>query len=143
MNDSKANVALIKHVTKCLNEFLDENSPGRFQTIEEMQRNFARWLRQKETGGNKIKHGDGMIAEEVFAEDFINEHSATLGFIKIVEGGHVGVMWSPLLFMVGTMMPDELREELVGLLRFHADKLEDRSLDTRMRECAGKVTGAA
>lgn len=143
MKNGEAGIALIKHVTRRLDEFLYENTPGRFQTIEEMQRKFARWLRQKETSGNRIKHGDGMIAEEVFAEDFISEHSATLGFIKIVEGGHVGVMWSPLLFTVGTMMPDELREELVGLLRFHADKLEDRSLDTRMRECAGKMMGTA
>lgn len=143
MKNDEAGIELIKHVTRRLDEFLYENTPAQFHTIEEMQRNFARWLRLKETGGSKIKHGEGMIAEEVFVEDFISEHSATLGFIKIVDNGHVGVMWSPLLFTVGTMMPDELREELVELLRFHADKLEDRSLDTRMRECAGKMMGTA
>lgn len=50
MNESKANVSLIKYVTKCLNEFLDENTPGRFQTIEEMQHAFLVWLHKKEMG---------------------------------------------------------------------------------------------
>jgi hypothetical protein len=39
-------------------------------------------------------------------------------------------------------MPDELREMLVERLRFHADRLEDRSLDAKMQTVLAKEAAA-
>jgi hypothetical protein len=51
-------------------------------------------------------------------------------------------MWSPFLF-VDMPMPDAVREMLVYLLRFHADKLETRDLDREMQRVHRKQSGAA
>lgn len=143
MKDGEANAGLIRHVTRRLDEFFDENDPTEFNSIEDAQRMFSRWLRHKEAPGKPVKLGDGMVAQEVFAEDIGDQFSATLAFIKLFDNGRVGIMWSPMLFDKAMLLPDELRDDLIELLRFHAKKLEDRSLDERMRECAGKMTGTA
>lgn len=142
MKDSEANVALIRHITRRIDEFFDDYRSLDFETVEEVQQGFARWLRQKETG-TRIKQGQGMIVQEVPAEEIFGDGSATLAFVKLMDSGYVGVMWTPLLFDGPIPMPDELREDLVELLRFHADILKDRTLDKRMKECTGTTIGAA
>ena len=44
MRDDEANIRLIKHVTKRLDEFLDEIKPEEFETIEELEQAFVRFL---------------------------------------------------------------------------------------------------
>jgi hypothetical protein len=80
----------------------------------------------------------GVTAQEFEAKEVVDDTSATLGFVKLFKGGDVGILWSPLLFCEGTKMPDELRQMIVERLRFYADRLEDRSLDARMKELFGK-----
>jgi hypothetical protein len=88
------------------------------------------------------KMAEGVIAQEFDGNEVGDaEKGITLAMIRMFPG-KVGLMWSPVLFNV-LPMPDELREQLVKMLRFHADRLEDRSLDERMKEVHGKMTGEA
>lgn len=144
MKNGEGNVGLIRHITRRIDEFFDENRSEEFESLEQMQQMFSYWLRQKETGGRRLtKVAEGVIAQHVPAEEVLGEDSYTLGFIKLMDNGHVGVMWTPLIFGEAVQMPDELRDDLVKLLRMHADKLQDRSLDKRMQECSGNWIGAA
>lgn len=48
MNDGKANIALIRHVTRRIDEFLYEYEPENFATVGEMLEAFSRWLMDRE-----------------------------------------------------------------------------------------------
>lgn len=48
MKDGEANVALIKHVTKRLEEFFYENDPASFDSLEDMQHVFSLWLHRRD-----------------------------------------------------------------------------------------------
>jgi hypothetical protein len=87
------------------------------------------------------KFVDGTIKQEYDVSEVVDDTSATIGFIKLFQGGRVGVLFSPILFSTGTAMPDALREMLVEKLRFTADRLEDRSMDARMKELIGTSGG--
>ena len=92
------------------------------------------------------KFVDGIIAQTVEPGEMVDEDDGgiMLAMLKMFKDGPVGLMWSPLFFTNPAMpMPDELREALVKTLRFHADRLEDRSLDERMKQVAGKMGGEA
>lgn len=142
MKDTEANTALIKHINKRIEQFLDDYDPTNFASITELQFAFARWLRRKEKDIFPPKNVNGVIGQQVDPEDVQDEHSHTLAFVKMFNDGKVGVMWSPLPFTAAPM-PDELREVLVHTLRFHADRLADKSLDKEMQRINGGWTGAA
>jgi hypothetical protein len=90
------------------------------------------------------KFGDGIIAQEMTVEECVDDTSALLGMVKMFKAGQVGLMWTPMLFTgPSSPMPDALRETLVQLLRFHADRLEDRSIDKRMKDLLGGKSGDA
>jgi hypothetical protein len=83
---------------------------------------------------------DDIVAQEVDVKDTVDENSATVAALRIHRNGSVGLMWSPFLFTNPNLpLPDAVREELVKTLRFHADRLEDRSMDARMREVMPKA----
>lgn len=148
MKTSEANIALIRHVTRCIDEFCYEHPAAKLADFALVRRAFSHFLREKDACNHAMKQGDGFIAQQVNLEDIVDEKNGTasLGFIKLfVNRGRVGLMWNPMLFSDNpVLMPDVLRKDLVELLRFHASKLEDRSLDERMREVAPKAQiGAA
>jgi hypothetical protein len=87
------------------------------------------------------KFVDGAIKQEYDREEVVDDTSATIGFIKLFQDGRVGVLFSPILFDTGTAMPDEVREQIIEKLRFTADRLEDRSMDARMKELIGGSGG--
>lgn len=90
------------------------------------------------------KFAEGIIAQEFTPDQVVDDSSMVLAFLKLFKTGQVGLMWSPFLFNNPAMpLPDELRAELVEILRYHADKLESREMDKRMQEIRGNMTGAA
>lgn len=93
----------------------------------------------------KAKFGEGVIAQEADRSEVVSEDgsSVTLAFIKMFENGQIGLLWMPHLFADSSpvKMPDMLRAKLVELLRYHADRLEDRSMDARMKELMGNAAG--
>ena len=83
---------------------------------------------------------DGILAQEVQVKDTVDENSAMVAALRIYRDGSIGLMWSPFLFTNPDLpLPDAVRNELVRTLRFHADRLEDRSMDARMREVIPKL----
>lgn len=90
------------------------------------------------------KFGDGFIAQhaENMAE-VVDDTSVTIATIKLFHNGRAGILWAAPLFSDALAMPDELREMLVRQLRLHADKLESREMDARMKELVGKQGGEA
>lgn len=143
MRDNEVGVALIRSVTRRIDEFLHDNPAAQFADESKVIHAFCRYLRMKDGGTRTIKQGDGMVAQEVDLENIVDEHSAALAQVKLFANGRVGLMWLPQLFTVPGFMSDELREDLIKLLRFHADKMQDRSMDERMKQCAQKMTGVA
>jgi hypothetical protein len=90
------------------------------------------------------KFTDEIITQEFDAGEITDGESMTLAFVKMFKNGKLGLMWSPILFVNPNLpLPDEMREQLVKMLRFHADRLEDRSLDERMKDLTGKMMGDA
>jgi len=57
--------------------------------------------------------------------------SPPLAVISLDPSTGIRMLWLPQLFGSGAL-DDELRAELVAMLRFHALKLESRELDARM-----------
>lgn len=88
------------------------------------------------------KFGEGFIAQELNPEEAVDSGEGILiGMIKMWKTGAVGLLWTPVIFTNALPLPDDLRAKLVEILRYHADRLEDRSMDARMKELAGKMMG--
>ena len=67
-----------------------------------------------------------------------------LAYLKFTEQSGIGFYWLPDLFSNPALaLPDEVRAEIVQILRFHADKLESRETDERMKRIAPYGKGAA
>lgn len=84
------------------------------------------------------------IAQELDRSEAVGEDdSVMIAMIKMFpKEGRIGLMWTPMLFNVFPM-PDELRAKLVEMLRYHAARLEDRSLDERMKNLDPTPGGSA
>jgi hypothetical protein len=136
------NVLLIRYLNRRVDDFCDECREEQFPDERQLIRSFVRFLRIKDNPPQPIKHADGVSARHVDNEDVTTDDTSTLAFLNLSMNGHVGLMWSPILFL-DAPMPDALRELLIEVLRFHAEQLESRAIDRRMREVAGKVSGAA
>jgi hypothetical protein len=91
------------------------------------------------------KFAENIIAQEFDGSEVVDAdgNGMTIAMVRMFRTGQVGLMWSPVLFNDMLPLPDELREQLVKMLRFHADRLEDHSLDERMKQVAGKMAGEA
>lgn len=61
-----------------------------------------------------------------------DEGMPPLAVVRLAQEG-VQFMWLPELFLTG-LINDELRADLVKLLRFHADRLEQKDIDRRIHE---------
>jgi hypothetical protein len=101
--------------------------------------------------GDDSKMSDDFKTYEVaFAELTdapVTPEGVTVAFLRWRLDGesmHVNFCWLPQLFAAGVPpMPDVLRDEIVRVLRFHADRLEARDLDKRMQEIMNPNGGEA
>jgi hypothetical protein len=70
----------------------------------------------------------------------VSDDGVTIAVLRIHAGHGVNFMWMPFLFTNTEMpLPDTMRAELVALLRFHANKLESRDIDRRMKEIVAEL----
>lgn len=142
MTDETATKYLLAHFMHRMNEFLDQNKAEEIEE-KELGERFARWLYVKDGYHEPFKMAEGVIAQHFNVEQIQDEGSFVMAQLKLFKDHGVGLLWMACLFN-GEMppLPDTLREMTVATLRYHADKLESRDIDARMKELVPKTSGA-
>ena len=90
------------------------------------------------------KFSPDVISQELDRSEAIGDDGSVLmAMVKMWNNGRIGLLWTPIIFNTATPLPDDLRRSLIEMLRFHADRLEDRSLDARMKKLDPNPGGSA
>lgn len=143
MTEQTAIKYLLAHFMHRMNEFFNEYKAEEIDE-KDLGNKFARWLYAKDAHNAAFKTAEGVVAQAFNAEEVADSQSIVMAHLKLFQDHGVGLMWMADLFVNPAIpMPDELRNDIVRTLRFHADKVESRDLDMRLAQVYKSRTGAA
>jgi hypothetical protein len=143
MTEQTAIKYLLTHFMHRMNEFFND-IPAEEIEEKELGTRFARWLYVKDAQRASFKTAEGVVAQEFNAEQVADGESIVMAHLKLLKNHGVGLMWMADLFVNPIIpLPDELRADVVKTLRFHADKVESREIDERLKQVYKSRTGAA
>jgi hypothetical protein len=95
---------------------------------------------------NKIEF-QKLSLKDIAENGAVTEKGMVMAFVQLQldhddKEYRVGIAWLPHIFTgIGPEMPDFLRRSIVTTLRFHADQLESKALDEKIKAVAGKSDG--
>jgi hypothetical protein len=125
---------LMIHFMHRMNEFFND-CPAEEIEEKEIGTRFARWLYSKDAAPPKAKVQGGVIAQHFNAEQVTDDEGFVMAHLKLFKEHGVGLLWMADMFVNPAIpLPDALREEIVTVLRFHADRVESHDLDERLKE---------
>jgi hypothetical protein len=133
---------LLAHFMHRMNEFFND-CPAEEIEEKDLGTRFARWLYSKEALRHvAFKTAEGVVAQHFNAEEVSDEESFVVAQLKLFKDHGVGLLWMADLFVNPAMpMPDEMREMIVHTLRYHADRVERREIDERLKQVYKSTTG--